>query len=255
MILRRLTENLKEQNWIAIWIEFVLLVAGVFLGIQVSNWNEERVARAQERSDLIQLRAEIFNNRRMLEYQVRYVERVVAGGRSSLRFLAEGEDCVDDCEALLVDFFHASQVWGTGYSVAKYQESERLGFPTDASAALAVRNFYQYIRGWDLINVSPPAYRERVRGYFPPEISAALWSGCYKLEGGDREVLTDDCLPLLRKLDVRPTLHSIRNDAMLTNQLQFWAGQNIVALQTYPPILARADAAIAAIDLDLGAGG
>ncbi|HET9032306.1 MAG TPA: hypothetical protein VFN25_05300 [Dokdonella sp.] len=97
MILRRLTQNLKKQNWTAIWIEIVLLVAGVFLGIQVSNWNEERVARAQERSDLMQLRAEIVANRRMLEYQVRYVGRVVAGGRNGLQFLKEGKDCVEKC--------------------------------------------------------------------------------------------------------------------------------------------------------------
>lgn len=42
MILRRLVENLNQQNWTAIAIEFVLLVLGVFLGIQVSNWNAER---------------------------------------------------------------------------------------------------------------------------------------------------------------------------------------------------------------------
>jgi hypothetical protein len=42
MILCRLAANLKQQNWTAIWIELVLLVAGVFIGIQVSNWNEER---------------------------------------------------------------------------------------------------------------------------------------------------------------------------------------------------------------------
>ena len=35
MILRGLAKNLKEQNWMAIGIEFVLLIAGVFLGIQV----------------------------------------------------------------------------------------------------------------------------------------------------------------------------------------------------------------------------
>ena len=48
MILRRLTEQLKQQNWTAIAIEFVLLVAGVFLGIQVANWNETRREHALE---------------------------------------------------------------------------------------------------------------------------------------------------------------------------------------------------------------
>lgn len=48
MILRRLAQNLKDQNWTAISIEFVLLVLGVFLGIQVANWNEERKAHQRE---------------------------------------------------------------------------------------------------------------------------------------------------------------------------------------------------------------
>ena len=38
-MLRRLTQSLREQNWTSITIEFVLLVLGVFLGIQAANWN------------------------------------------------------------------------------------------------------------------------------------------------------------------------------------------------------------------------
>lgn len=48
MIFRRLAQHLKEQNWTAIAIEFVLLVLGVFLGIQVANWNVERENRHRE---------------------------------------------------------------------------------------------------------------------------------------------------------------------------------------------------------------
>ncbi|MEO6064617.1 MAG: hypothetical protein ABIP49_02390 [Lysobacterales bacterium] len=55
MILRRLSQSLREQNWTAIWIEFVLLVAGVFLGIQVANWNEARVERELIRGHLSEI--------------------------------------------------------------------------------------------------------------------------------------------------------------------------------------------------------
>lgn len=43
MIFRRLAQHLRDQNWSAIFIEFVLLVLGVFLGIQVANWNAQRL--------------------------------------------------------------------------------------------------------------------------------------------------------------------------------------------------------------------
>jgi hypothetical protein len=55
MILRRVTQSLKEQNWTAIAVEFVLLVVGVFLGIQVANWNEARADRSRERVTLASL--------------------------------------------------------------------------------------------------------------------------------------------------------------------------------------------------------
>jgi hypothetical protein len=59
MILRRLPQSLKEQNWTAIWIEFVLLVSGVFLGIQVANWNESRKESIQVSADLKNLAEDI----------------------------------------------------------------------------------------------------------------------------------------------------------------------------------------------------
>jgi hypothetical protein len=52
MIMRRLAQSLKEQNWTAIAIEFVLLVLGVFLGIQAQRWQSEIEGRRSERAYL-----------------------------------------------------------------------------------------------------------------------------------------------------------------------------------------------------------
>jgi hypothetical protein len=47
MLLRRVMEHVREQNWSAIAIDFVIVVVGVFIGIQVSNWNGERATDRQ----------------------------------------------------------------------------------------------------------------------------------------------------------------------------------------------------------------
>ena len=44
MILRRLIEHLRHEQWAAIAIELVIVVLGVFIGMQVSNWNQQRLA-------------------------------------------------------------------------------------------------------------------------------------------------------------------------------------------------------------------
>jgi len=59
MILRRLTQSLKEQNWTAIVIEFVLLVCGVFLGIEAQQWNNDRADRQLERVYLQRILSDI----------------------------------------------------------------------------------------------------------------------------------------------------------------------------------------------------
>ena len=56
MMLRRVMQHVRDQNWFAVGVDFVIVVVGVFIGIQVANWNEERQLAAQERSYLSQLR-------------------------------------------------------------------------------------------------------------------------------------------------------------------------------------------------------
>ncbi|WP_299072383.1 hypothetical protein [uncultured Paraglaciecola sp.] len=42
MLLRRLTQYVQEQNWGAVALDFINVVVGVFVGLQVSNWKEAR---------------------------------------------------------------------------------------------------------------------------------------------------------------------------------------------------------------------
>lgn len=58
MALRRFTKHLRDQNWVAIGIEFVIVVLGVFLGIEVSNWNEARRQADAESATLTRLAEE-----------------------------------------------------------------------------------------------------------------------------------------------------------------------------------------------------
>lgn len=46
MILRSITRHVRDQNWFAVGLDFFIVVIGVFIGIQVANWNEERRGEA-----------------------------------------------------------------------------------------------------------------------------------------------------------------------------------------------------------------
>ena len=42
MFLRRIVGHVRSLHWTMIFIDFVIVVVGVFIGIQVNNWNEAR---------------------------------------------------------------------------------------------------------------------------------------------------------------------------------------------------------------------
>ena len=53
--------GLRAQDWIAITIELAIVVVGVFIGIQVANWNEERIERHETQRMLTRLKPELRN--------------------------------------------------------------------------------------------------------------------------------------------------------------------------------------------------
>ncbi|MEO1250923.1 MAG: hypothetical protein AAFW81_01095 [Pseudomonadota bacterium] len=61
MLLRRMIEHVKAQNWTAVALDFVIVVVGVFVGIQVSNWNDARADRIEERRILERLHDQLVN--------------------------------------------------------------------------------------------------------------------------------------------------------------------------------------------------
>ncbi len=52
MILRRVITHFRKQEWTAIVLDFVIVVVGVFIAIQVSNWNETINDRQREQAVL-----------------------------------------------------------------------------------------------------------------------------------------------------------------------------------------------------------
>jgi hypothetical protein len=48
MILRRIASAFRHQDWFTVFVETMIVVLGVFIGLQVNNWNEARADRQRE---------------------------------------------------------------------------------------------------------------------------------------------------------------------------------------------------------------
>lgn len=61
MIIRRLAEGLRKQDWSTAAVEFVIVVVGIFVGLQANNWNEARLEQAQAHENMQRLLDEAQN--------------------------------------------------------------------------------------------------------------------------------------------------------------------------------------------------
>ena len=59
MILRRVIKHVRKQEWTAIMIDLIIVVVGVYVGIQAQAWNAERQDREIEERYLLSLHASV----------------------------------------------------------------------------------------------------------------------------------------------------------------------------------------------------
>jgi hypothetical protein len=203
VILRRLSQSLKEQNWTAITIEFVLLVAGVFLGIQVSNWNDDREIR--QRSELFtarlisDLRVEAWG----YEYLIGYNRDVLASARRALDALT-GDAPLSD-EQFLIAAYRASQYESQDRRRATYDElvsTGTIGLITNQKLRQTAVGIYSTTLIDQTMNEAKQSeYRLIFRRTLSAQVQQALLARC-----GDRLVRPLDYAGIVQSLDYPCTL-------------------------------------------------
>jgi len=89
-LLHRLINSLRTQNWTAIGLEFLVVVFGVFLGLQATNWNAGLSDRRDEAQALREIAADIRQDRREMVGARNVALRRLAAMREVL-ILARGQ--------------------------------------------------------------------------------------------------------------------------------------------------------------------
>jgi hypothetical protein len=85
MIVKRVTNALKRQDWAAVAIEFILVVVGVLLAFQINEWATERQAGAERQATTERLLYET-------EDDVAYFRSMVEAHQESVRDLSYALD-------------------------------------------------------------------------------------------------------------------------------------------------------------------
>ncbi|MEM7728526.1 MAG: hypothetical protein AAF311_04545 [Pseudomonadota bacterium] len=100
MILRRLRAHVEAENWFAVFLDFAIVVLGVFLGLQVQEWAQVR-AETERRGEVMQrLELELRNSDARTRQAIEDTRQRLEGMQAIFRALETGEIDPADREML-----------------------------------------------------------------------------------------------------------------------------------------------------------
>ena len=87
MILRRIGTALKNQDWFVVVLEIFIVEIGIYIGLQVDDWQKDREAKAITQTYYARLLDDLLNEKESLNLRIHYYEVVQKHGLVSLETL------------------------------------------------------------------------------------------------------------------------------------------------------------------------
>ena len=78
MILRRITKHVKDQNWFAVGLDFFIVVVGILIAFQITNWSEARSDRVREQQIIERLHSDFEALGQEVDEKIEFMEPLVS---------------------------------------------------------------------------------------------------------------------------------------------------------------------------------
>ncbi|HPG93540.1 MAG TPA: hypothetical protein PLR28_03185 [Dokdonella sp.] len=256
-IARRAIESLRRRAWGDTGIELVVVILGVFIGLQAANWNEGRLSAQRGTAFTERLKDDLRVEAWNWEMQIGYYSQVRTSAIRAADALSGHIALTDD--ALLAAAYRATQYNENTGQRTTYDELTSTG-EMNLIADLGLRNLAVEIYSSPIFELISDEgrmsdYRKWFRKRVPHRVQFAVAEAC-----GDRIIATGDFAGIATALDypcqidlpaaeLAEVANLIRNDADALPLLRLRiadAGTNISTFGTYLPDLRDAMRRIAA---------
>jgi hypothetical protein len=224
MILRRVITHFRQQEWTAIAIDFVIVVLGVFVGIQVANWNQREADKRLGRAYAERLTADIGNDLESRSALAAYYGAVLESVERTNALLADPQS---DPMQLVVSAYRASEINYDPQTRATWDEivsSGDTGLLPRAALESGVTDYYAVDSArLAFESVANSAYRHRVRTIIPLELQQALRAGCSDVRNEVQQIIgfMTDCSLAVPADAITAAAAALRTDAGIQAELRY----------------------------------
>jgi hypothetical protein len=251
MLLRRVIAHFRKQEWTAIGIDFVIVVVGVFIGIQVANWNEARNDRLRGRAYLERIHADLEADIQNYERKLEFWRGVSVYGAICLDYSDGRRTAGTSVWPVLLACFQASQLDDFRTTDATYQElrsAGELNLIEDRPLRGTLADYY--VKADNPSLSERPAYREHVRGIIPLDVQLYIWRSCFRTTSGGEQTLLD-CTSPVSEVRASEILNAVCGDETLMRELRYWMSTMEVASSIGRDRITYARQLVARIESDL----
>jgi len=155
MILARLSRAVREQNWFAVVLEFVIVIAGVVIGFQVTAWNDVRSERVLEQRYLERLIESVTADAAEFEDAASLASLRGVQARRILAALDDPEQAGTDADAFLLGVITAAYTYTPNIDRIAYDEMinrGHIGLIRNEAIRAQIATYYQSLENksqWD----------------------------------------------------------------------------------------------------------
>ena len=226
MGLIKLGARLRAHDWTAALIELLIVIVGILIALQVSNWNQGRLDRARGDLYYLRLQAELTADQRAMDQARKFWAQVAGFGRAAIAHSETGKRVDDASWKTVLAYYHGSQIMPLELEDTTFTEMRDGGdlvLITNEGLRKRLADYYR-LTGTGMrahILRHDPAYRIQVRGLTPTAVQEYIWKNCFRqLEGANQELI--DCPSPISDDEAGKVLATFRASQSLLENLRYW---------------------------------
>ncbi len=238
MILRSVAKHVKDQNWFAVFLDLLIVVFGVFIGIQVSNWNVELAGEKQAKVLLKRIQHDLNNDILSINAELDYQAVVRNYAMTAIEAL-NGDPSISD-EQFVIGAYQATQINTAWSNRATYNEMLSTGqINLIKDEALKAQIFGYFAVDFSTVNlvVKIAPYREFIRGHLPVAIQDAIKAQCgdevFEVANAFSAILPSTCDLDVADQDIHEAANLLRSLPQMKFNLQFQIAVNDTKVFNY----------------------
>lgn len=216
---------MNEQNWFAVVIDFVIVVVGVFIGIQVSNWNDaqgdQRLGHYYTQRLIVDLEDDLAASSSLFEY---YNQVLMSVEQANELFLAE----TPDAQAVVTAAYRASEFNNNPTNSATWDQivsSGHIGLLPNVATERGLSEYYKFQESLNAgsYRVLESPYRIAVRSLIPLSIQFAIRDGCSDILGETNisQGFVSECLLDVDEGELRSTADALLASKAVRESLRY----------------------------------